>query len=105
MLLLPPEGLEFYKFSEVSGKYAFGLMEKLVVKLDLWSLMNYRGPGKDYPTLILFGRKYYANPVKNVTWIFLCIFAWEVWFGSKMRPNPHGKSHHFLRKYLGNSMT
>ena len=32
-------------------------------------------------------------------------FCPKVWFGSGMRPNPHGKSHHFLSKCHGNSMT
>ena len=33
------------------------------------------------------------------------VFLTAVWFGSGMRPNPHGKSHHFLGKCPGNSMT
>ena len=36
---------------------------------------------------------------------FCRVFLTAVWFGSKMRPNPHGKSHHFLSKCPGNSMT
>ena len=34
---------------------------------------------------------------------FSHVFLTAVWFGSKMRPNPHGKSHHFLSECLGNS--
>ena len=33
------------------------------------------------------------------------VFSTTVWFGSGMRPNPHGKSHHFLDKCTGKSMT
>ena len=40
---------EFLKFSEVSGKYAFGLMEKLKVKLEVQPLMVMPGgSGKDF---------------------------------------------------------
>jgi len=41
-------------------------------------------------------------PLKNVIGIFSC-FLPLVW--SRMRPNPHGQSHHFLSKSHGNSMT
>ena len=36
---------------------------------------------------------------------FHYVFSTAAWFDSKMRPNPHGKSHHFLGKCHGNSMT